>query len=224
MRCASQQQSDFMPPTAPLNRTVRIVVLISGGGTTMVNLLKEIDDGHLDAAIPLVIASRPDCGGIARAKSAGIPCEVVTRKSFSSTAEFSAAIFDRCRAVQADLIVCGGFLALLTIPADFHGRVMNIHPSLIPSFAGKGFHGHHVHEAVLARGCRVSGCTVHFVDDQYDHGPIICQAVVPVLDGDTPDSLAERVFEEECRQYPEAVRLFAEGRLRIHGSRVLRID
>ncbi|MBI1347843.1 phosphoribosylglycinamide formyltransferase [bacterium] len=209
-----------MPPMQPLGRPIRLVVLISGGGTTLLNLVDQIRAGTLSAEIPLVISSRATVAGVSRAAAAGLTCEVITRKSFPDIASFSQAIFDRCREVQADLVICGGFLALIEIPADFQYRVMNIHPSLIPSFSGQGFHGHHVHEAVLARGCRVSGCTVHFVDDEYDHGPIISQATVPVHDDDTPDALAARVFEQECQLLPEAIQLFAQGQLRIRGQRV----
>jgi len=117
--------------------------------------------------------------------------------------------------------VClAGFLQLLTIPEDFAGRVMNIHPALIPAFCGKGFYGHRVHEAVLEAGVKVSGCTVHFADNLYDHGPVIVQRTVPVRDGDTAEVLAARVFEQECEAYPEAIRLFAEGRLQIVGRTV----
>jgi folate-dependent phosphoribosylglycinamide formyltransferase PurN len=111
-------------------------------------------------------------------------------------------------------------LQLLQVPDDFQGRVMNIHPALIPAFCGKGFYGHRVHEAVLADGAKVSGCTVHFVDNEYDHGPIILQRTVPVLDDDTPDSLAARVFVQECEAYPQAIKWFAEGRLRLEGRKV----
>ncbi len=211
-----------MPIPAPLHRPIRLVVLISGGGTTLVNLAGQIQTGQLTAEIPLVIASRPTCGGIEKSRAAGLTCEVITRKSFPSVEDFSAAIFQRCRDVEADLVICGGFLALLRIPADFQQRVMNIHPSLVPAFAGQGYHGSHVHAGVLERGCRISGCTVHFVDDEYDHGPIIVQRAVPVLDDDTPDTLAARVFEQECLAYPEAIRLFATGKLEIQGRRVLR--
>ena len=113
-----------------------------------------------------------------------------------------------------------GFLQLVLIPEDFRNRVFNIHPALIPAFCGKGYYGHRVHEAVLASGAKVSGCTVHFADNEYDHGPIIVQRTVPVLDDDTAETLAQRVFVEECEAYPEAIRLFAEGRLRIEGKRV----
>jgi formyltetrahydrofolate-dependent phosphoribosylglycinamide formyltransferase len=208
------------PLAEPLRRPIRLVVLISGGGTTLVNLWDTIRRGELSAEIPLVIASRADCGGIEKARLHGVPCEVFTRKSFPSTEAFSAPIFQRCREVRTDLVICGGFLSLLKIPHDFRYRVMNIHPALIPAFCGHGFHGHAVHEAVLQRGCKVSGCTVHFLDDEYDHGPIIVQRTVPVLDGDTPDTLAARVFQEECAAYPEAIRLFASGRMEINGSNV----
>lgn len=208
----------FRPFPEPLQRPVRLAVLISGGGTTLVNLAEQIRSGKLSAEIPLVIASRAGCGGVEKSASLGIACDVVTRKSFSSTESFSHAIFQRCRDVKADLVICGGFLSLLKIPSDFRYRVLNIHPSLIPAFCGHGFHGHVVHEAVLHRGCKISGCTVHFVDDEYDHGPIILQRTVPVQDDDTPDSLASRVFAEECLAYPEAIQRVASGRLEIHGS------
>lgn len=211
-------------PVAPwksVDRPLRLAVLISGGGTTLTNLLGSIQRGELRAEVALVVASRPDCGGVAKAHAAGLPSRVIERKSFPSVFEFSAAIFDECRLTGVDLVICGGFLALLQIPADFSLRVMNIHPSLIPSFAGKGYHGEKVHAAVISRGCKVSGCTVHFVDDQYDHGPIILQKTVPVLDDDTPATLAVRVFEQECLAYPEAIAQFATGRLRVDGSRVL---
>lgn len=211
------------PLSAPLDRPIRLAVLISGGGTTLTNLAARIGNGALNAQIPLVIASRTDCGGIQRAHDVGLRCEVITRKSSASVQDFSDRIFSLCVEVQADLVVCAGFLAMIQIPKSFSERVINIHPSLIPAFSGKGFHGHHVHEAVLARGARVSGCTVHFVDDEYDHGPIILQSVVPVEDSDTADSLAARVFAAECEALPEAIRLFQSGSLEIRGSRVHRL-
>ncbi len=211
----------MIPVTQPFTRPIRLAGLISGGGTTLVNLVDSIQQGELSAEIPLVIASRADCGGIAKAEAAGLPCQIITRKSYASVEDFSAAIFDACRQQQIDLVICAGFLALLKIPEDFVGRVMNIHPSLIPAFSGQGYHGHHVHAGVLSRGCRVSGCTVHFVDDVYDHGPIILQATVSVCDDDTPETLAARVFEQECLAYPEAIRRYAAGRLEIRGQRVI---
>ncbi len=198
---------------------LRLAVLISGGGTTLDNLRTRIDQGALAASVVSVIADRP-CRGADNARAAGLPTEIILRRDFASTTEFSTAIFDRIRAAEADLVALGGFLARIEIPDDFVLRVMNIHPALIPSFCGKGMYGHHVHEAVLARGCQVSGCTVHFCDNEYDHGPIILQRCVDVAPGDTPDTLAARVFAEECRTYPEAIRLFAEGRLRVVERRV----
>jgi formyltetrahydrofolate-dependent phosphoribosylglycinamide formyltransferase len=198
----------------------RLAVLISAGGTTLQNLIDRIADGRLEAQIVQVISSNPGVFGLERAARAGLPAAVVSRREAGSRDEFSRRIFDLCRQARADLVCMAGFLQLLTIPEDFHGRVLNIHPALIPAFCGKGFYGHHVHEAVLAAGVKVTGCTVHFADNEYDHGPIILQRAVPVRENDTPDTLADRVFEQECEAYPEAIRLVAEGRLRIEGRRV----
>jgi formyltetrahydrofolate-dependent phosphoribosylglycinamide formyltransferase len=197
-----------------------LAILISGSGTTLQNVLDRIADGRLRARVVQVISSRADAFGLERARRAGVPAAVVERKSCPSTEEFSRRIFELCRTAGVDLCLLAGFLQLVLIPDDYRGRVLNIHPALIPAFCGKGFYGHRVHEAALAAGVKVSGCTVHFADNQYDHGPIILQRVVPVLDDDTPDTLAARVFEQECDAYPEAVRLFAEGRLRVEGRRV----
>lgn len=212
--------SAIRPVTIPFDRPVRLGVLISGGGSTLANFVDKIGKGALSAEIPLVIASRADCGGIAKARLAGLRCEVVERRDFASVAEFSRAVFSLCRSVQVDLVTLAGFLALLEIPEDFRLRIMNIHPALIPAFCGTGFYGHKVHEAVLARGAKVSGCTVHFADNHYDHGPIILQKCVPVLDDDTADSLAARVFAVECELYPEAIRQYAAGQLEVHERRV----
>jgi phosphoribosylglycinamide formyltransferase-1 len=133
---------------------------------------------------------------------------------------FQERVWDAVRSHEPDLVCLAGWLHLVPIPDDFRHRVLNIHPALLPAFGGKGMYGRHVHEAVLAYGAKVSGCTVHFADNEYDHGPIVLQRVVPVLDDDTPETLAERVFEQECLAYPEAIRLFAAGRLRVEGRRV----
>lgn len=200
---------------------IRLGVLISGGGTTMLNFLEKMEAGELPAEISLVIASRADCRGVERAKAAGLRCEIVSRRDYDSIQPFSDRIFELCREAEIDLVTFAGFLSLVLIPDDFQHRVMNIHPSLIPAFCGKGFYGHHVHEAVLERGAKVSGCTVHFADNEYDHGPIIVQQAVPVRDDDTPDSLATRVFGAECEAYPEAIRRFATGRLHVDGNRAV---
>lgn len=199
---------------------IRIAVLISGSGTTLQNLIDHRARGQLPAELVQVISSKPEVLGLQRAQQAGIPWAVVTRKEAGSAEEFSRRIFALCRQAGADLVCMAGFLQLLPIPEDHRARVMNIHPALIPAFSGKGFYGRKVHEAVLEAGVKITGCTVHFADNEYDHGPIILQHAVPVLDDDTPDSLAARVFAEECRAYPQAIRLYAERRLVIAGRRV----
>jgi phosphoribosylglycinamide formyltransferase-1 len=199
---------------------IRIAVLLSGNGTTLQNLLDRIREGQLPAEIVLVISNRSEAVGLERAKRAGLPTAVVSRKPSSTLEEFGALNFERIRASGAELVCLAGYLQLLPIPADFRHRVMNIHPALLPAFGGRGMYGRRVHEAVLAYGAKVSGCTVHFADDEYDHGPIILQRPVPVHDDDTPESLASRVFVQECEAYPEAIRLYAAGRLVVEGRRV----
>jgi formyltetrahydrofolate-dependent phosphoribosylglycinamide formyltransferase len=203
-----------------MDRPISLAVLISGGGTTLQNFLDRIADGRLNARIVVVVSSRADALGLMRAQNAGLPTAVVERRACPDRAEFSRQIFDSCRAHQAELVCMAGFLQLVEIPADFTNRVLNIHPALIPAFCGKGFHGLAVHRAALEAGVKVSGCTVHFADNEYDHGPIVSQRTVPVLDDDTPETLAARVFAQECEAYPEAIGWFATGRLRIEGRRV----
>lgn len=198
---------------------LRIAVLISGAGTTLVNLQEAIAAGRLPVRIALVVASR-ECGGVQRAAAGGLPVEIHQAKGSGSVEAYSRAVFQRLREEQVELVVLGGFLSRLDIPEDYENRVMNIHPALIPAFCGKGMHGRKVHEAVLERGCKVTGCTVHFCDNEYDHGPIILQRTVEVLDDDDPDFLAARVFAAECEAYPEAIALFAAGRLEIQDRRV----
>ena len=200
--------------------TIRIGACISGGGTTVQNFIDRIADGRLAATVEIVVSSKPGVKGIERAEKAGIPVEVVRRKRFKDMEAFSEAVFEPMRRAGVQLVTLAGFLSLVRIPDDFLGRVMNIHPALIPAFCGEGFYGHHVHEAVLEYGAKVSGCTVHFADNVYDHGPIILQRTVPVLDDDTPDSLAARVFQQECEAYPEAIELYRTGRLRVEDRRV----
>ncbi len=203
-----------------MTQPLRIGVLLSGGGRTLENILQHIAEDRLAAEVVLVIASRPGIRGIEIAREAGIPTHLVRRRDFDTTEAFSAAIDAVLDEAEPDLTCLAGFLSHWTLPDRYLGRVMNIHPALLPSFGGKGMYGHHVHEAVLARGCKVSGCTVHFVDNAYDEGPIVLQRTVPAYAKDTPDELAARVFREECIAYPEAIRLFAEGRLRIEGRTV----
>ncbi len=198
---------------------IRLAVCVSGGGTTLQNLIDRIRSRRLTAQIVQVIASRPRIGAIDKAAEAGIPMALANRNARSRT-EFSASVFDPIRHSQADLVILAGFLSLLYIPPEYKGRVMNVHPSLIPAFCGEGYYGARVHQAVLESGVKVTGCTVHLADDAYDTGPIILQRAVPVLDDDTPETIAARVFQEECKALPEAISLYAEGRLRIDGRRV----
>ena len=201
-------------------RHLKLAVLLSGGGTTLENIFEHIDAGTLDAEVVVVGSSRADAFGLVRGERHGVPTFVVPSRDYrGDTPGFSKALFAELGRYELDLLVLAGFMCLMRIPDGFEGRVMNIHPALIPAFCGKGYYGHHVHEGVLAYGAKVSGCTVHFADNVYDHGPIIVQKTVPVLEGDTPDSLQARVFEKECEAYPEAIRLFGEGRLRIEGRR-----
>jgi len=198
---------------------LRLAVLISAGGTTLQNLIDRIAQNKLNAEIVTVISSRPEVYGLVRAEKAGLPHEVIARKG-KTREQFGEAMYQRLRELNVDLVCLAGFLEFLPIPPDFTHRVINIHPSLIPAFSGKGFYGHHVHEAALQAGVKVSGCTVHFADNEFDHGPIILQRTVPVLDDDTADTLAQRVFEAECEAFPEAIELFASGRLHIKGHQV----
>lgn len=202
---------------APPWGRLKMAVLLSGSGTTLQNLLDRISHGKLDARVVLVLSDRPGVFGLERAAQANIPHQVIDRKGFASAQAFSEKMFEAIRAAGADLVVMAGFLRLLPIPPDFTHKVMNIHPSLIPSFCGKGFHGHHVHQAVLDAGNKVTGCTVHFADNEYDHGPILLQKAVEVAEGDTADALAKRVFAAECEAYPEAIEAFVEGRIRVSG-------
>jgi formyltetrahydrofolate-dependent phosphoribosylglycinamide formyltransferase len=208
------------PAMSIIDPPFRIAVLISGGGTTLKNLIEKIEAGHLRVQIALVVSSSASAHGLQFARDAGIPTAVVQRKDFPSRQFQSEELFARCRAAEANLVVMGGFLTRLIIPTDFANRVTNIHPGLIPAFCGPGFYGHHVHQAAIDYGVKLSGCTVHFADNQYDHGPVILQRAVPVLEDDTADSLAGRVFAAECEAYPEAIQLIADGRVRVEGRKV----
>ena len=190
------------------SRMLRLAVLVSGGGRTLANLLERIAGGTLSATVETVVSSRGDIRGVEIARAAGIPTHVLPPQG-RPLADWSRDIFDCCRAAKADLVVMAGFLHLVEIPTDFTDRVINIHPSLLPAFGGKGFHGMHVHRAVLDRGCTVSGCTVHLVDGEYDHGRILLQQAVSVEPNDTPESLAARVFEAECQALPDAINQLA---------------
>jgi formyltetrahydrofolate-dependent phosphoribosylglycinamide formyltransferase len=185
-------------------------VLISGSGRSLQNLIDRIAAGSLSARIETVVSSHPDVQGLERARKAGLPAKVVDYRAYKNNEAFSEAVTRELDRHPLDLVVMAGFLRRWVFPTSYQGRVLNIHPALLPKYGGKGFYGHHVHEAVLKAGETESGCTVHFADHHYDRGPILVQKRVPVLPGDTPDTLAARVFEAECEAYPEAIRLFAK--------------
>lgn len=197
---------NLQPNVERRREPMRLCILISGAGRSLANLHEEIEAGRLDAQIVLVISSRHSVRGLEIAKERGIPSCVVARESYKSVSTFSRALWKRIRAVNPDLVCMAGFLSLIEIPDAYLGRVLNIHPALLPKFGGKGMYGLHVHEAVIAAGETKSGCTVHIADQEYDHGPPLVQLECPVHVDDTPRSLAERVFAQERIAYPEAIR------------------
>lgn len=198
----------------------RLAVLLSGGGTTLQNFIDRIADGRLRASIAIVIGSKAEAFGLERARRAGLATATVVRREFANVRAFNDALHAELERHHFDLIVMAGFLSPFELRGRYAGRVMNIHPSLLPAFGGHGFYGERVHRAALEAGVKVSGCTVHFADDEYDRGPIILQGAVPVEEDDDAASLAARVHAVENELYPEAIRMWAEGRLRIEGRRV----
>lgn len=207
------------PGTATVARDGRapLAVMLSGSGRTLLNLAARIDDGSLPARIALVIASR-ECLGAQRARDLGLNVRVMPGALDART------LGDALRNAGAAHVVLAGYLNLVRIPQGFEERIVNIHPALLPSFGGEGMYGDRVHRAVIEAGCRVSGCTVHLCDDRYDTGPIIAQRACEVLDDDTPETLAARVFTLECEVYPAAIRALVEGRVRVEtGGRRARI-
>ena len=200
----------------------KIVAMVSGGGTNLQAIFDAIDRGEIDAEVTLVISSARKAYALERARARGIPTLALPIKAFATPEECQAARHRALVEAQPDLIVLAGYLGILgaeTIRA-FPGRILNIHPALIPSFCGKGMYGHHVHEAALEYGVKVSGATVHFVSEDIDAGPIVFQGSVPVEEGDTPDTLAARILPVEHTLLPEAVRLFCQDRIVIDGRRV----
>jgi phosphoribosylglycinamide formyltransferase 1 len=199
---------------------LRLAILLSGEGTTLQNLIDHIEAGKLDASIVVVISNNPDAHGLMRAKRHGLEAICIQRQAYRDAQAYDDELNRTLDQYAPELIALAGFLRVFRYAPHYRGRVINIHPSLIPAFCGKGFYGLRVHQAALAYGVKVSGCTVHFADEAYDHGPIILQRVVPVLEDDTPERLAARVALEERQAYPEVIQLFAEGRLQVQGRGV----
>ena len=201
---------------------LNIAVLVSGGGTNLQALIDAEKAGKIEnGRISVVVASKPGVYALERARNAGIEGVVLARKDFDSVDDYSAALEKLLKEKQTDLIVLAGFMTITNaaFTKAFENRIINVHPALIPSFCGKGYYGLHVHEAALARGVKVSGATVHFVNEVCDGGPIILQKAVPVEPGDTPETLQRRIMEQaEWQLLPEAVSLFCAGRLSVDGS------
>src|ERR1043166_792091 len=196
---------------------VPIAVLISGSGTNLQAIIDEIEAQRLDATINLVLSNRADADGLTRAKNHGIPTEVLDHKLFANREAFDQAVVDLLQARGVNLVVLAGFMRLLSpvFVKAYSNRIMNIHPALLPSFPGL-----HVQKKAVEHGVRFSGCTVHFVNEECDEGPIIIQAVVPVFPDDTEEILAARILQQEHRIYPRAIQLYSEGRLHVDGRKV----
>ena len=201
--------------------SARLAVLVSGTGRSLQNLVEVIARGQLEAEIALVLANTPAALALERARRLGLEAVLVPHRDYADVEAFSAAVFAQIEARHCELVVLAGFLRLLRLPERWVGRVLNIHPALLPAFGGKGYWGERVHRAVLERGVQFTGCTVHYVTNEYDAGPIVLQRCIAVHPDDTPESLAARVLVEEHRIYPQVVRWFAEGRVRLEGSGVL---
>ncbi|KAK4532393.1 hypothetical protein CCYA_CCYA12G3250 [Cyanidiococcus yangmingshanensis] len=199
----------------------RVAVLVSGTGRSLENLLQQVKSGALERTqIVVVVASRTDCLAVERAAQWQVPTAVVVARAYADSDAFSDAISVVLDSYQVDLVVMAGFMHFYRIPTRYLNRVLNIHPALVPAFCGRGFYGDRVHQAVLDFGAKITGVTVHFADNEYDHGPIVLQRAVPVLDDDTVATLGARVFAEECRLLPEAIDLFCRDALVLDGRRV----
>jgi phosphoribosylglycinamide formyltransferase-1 len=200
-----------------MRRPAPIGILISGSGTNLQSIIDAIEAKELDAKIQVVLSNRADAYGLVRAKKHGIPIEVLDHKTFPSREAFDQAVVDILRDHEVELVVLAGFMRLLSpvFVGAYSNRIMNIHPAVLPAFPGL-----HAQKKAVEHGVRFSGCTVHFVNEECDEGPIIIQAVVPVFAEDTEESLASRILEQEHRIYPRAIQLYSEGRLRIEGRKV----
>lgn len=205
-------------------KPIRICVMVSGQGrgSNMQAIIDGCNSGKINGSVVLVLGVNDNAPAIERARSQGIKTVAISPKAFAANDEYDNAVFDAVTDAQIDLICLAGYMRLLgqNIVDKYRNRIMNVHPALIPMFFGKGMYGHHVHEAAINRGVKVSGATVHFVDEEYDTGPIIMQNIVPVEYDDTPDALAARVLVEEHKAYTESVALFAQGRLEVINRRV----
>jgi len=222
-KCTKNSTRISMSPLPTQPKKLSLAVLISGTGRTLKNLLEHIASETLAAEIRMVIASTPHAKGLQYAEQASIPIQIVERQDFESREDFSRSIFHCCDEADIDYVILAGYIKLLEIPDNYKNRVLNIHPSLIPAFSGQGYYGDHVHEAVLRYGAKITGCTVHFVDNEYDRGPVILQRAIDVREDDDVTSLNDRVFELERLVYPEALQLLADGKIKVDG-RIVQIS
>lgn len=203
----------------PRTHALRVAVLLSGNGSSLENLLEHIDSGQVNAEVVVVVCSKEEAFGLERARRRGIPAIAVSRKKYRDGKEFNDHVHAALAPYDVELVALLGFLSLFELRGKYEGRSINVHPALIPAFCGRGFYGRRVYEAVLESGVKLSGATVHLSDDEYDEGPILLQEAVPVLEDDTVESLAQRVQAAERRLVPQAVQLFADGRVRVEGRR-----
>ena len=201
---------------------MNLAVFVSGSGTNLQAIIDAVAGGKLSADIKLILSSRQDAFALQRAEKHGIPAVYLSSKEFDSREKFVRAMLETLRRHQVDFIALAGYMRRVPpeVVQKFKNRITNIHPALLPAFGGKGMYGIRVHRAVIEYGCKVTGVTVHLVDEEYDRGPIVAQRCVPVLDDDTPESLAARVLEVEHQLYPEVLQLFAEGKVIVEGRRV----
>jgi phosphoribosylglycinamide formyltransferase-1 len=200
---------------------LRLAVLASGGGSNLQAIIDACEGGEIDAQVVLVVSNNSDAGALQRARTHGIPDLHLSSRQFDSQEEFDTRLLEVLSEYKVDLVILAGYMKLLSpaVVSAYRNRMLNIHPALLPSFGGKGMYGIRVHQAVIESGAKFSGVTVHVVDEQYDHGPIVAQRVVPVMDDDTPEVLAKRVLVQEHQIYKQVIQLFAEHRVRIHNRR-----
>ena len=204
-----------------MNRPLRLACFISGGGRTMINLAEWIERGELPARIEIVVSSRSDVVGVERAWQRDLDVRFARQRDYDSLDAMHDDVYHWLNEYSIDLVCLCGYVKWLRIDPEWRGRIINIHPALLPRHGGPGMYGHHVHQAVLDAGERFSGCTVHFVDDHYDHGPMILQRVCPVLPDDDEKTLAARVFAQECLAYPQALNMIAEQRVVLRDNRAV---
>jgi formyltetrahydrofolate-dependent phosphoribosylglycinamide formyltransferase len=202
-------------------KPLQLGVFASGRGSNFAAILAAIDDGRLNASVAVLISNDPSAGALETARSRGIRAETVSSADCGSRNLFLSHLTGLLHETGVDFIALAGYMKRVPpeVVSQYPGRIVNIHPALLPAFGGKGMYGHHVHEAVISQGCKVTGVTVHLVDEQYDRGPIVAQRCVPVLAGDTAEILSGRVLETEHALYPEVLQAFAEGRVRIRGGK-----